>query len=35
MSYDNQKALGIAISALTEADITQVGKKKWKNAFGK
>lgn len=26
MSYDNQKALGIAISALTEADITQVGK---------
>ncbi|MDR2843355.1 MAG: efflux RND transporter permease subunit, partial [Candidatus Symbiothrix sp.] len=27
MTYDNQKALGIAISALTEADITQVGKK--------
>lgn len=27
MAYDNQKALGIAISALTEADITQVGKK--------
>ncbi len=27
MSYDNEKALGIAISALTEADITQVGKK--------
>ena len=27
MSYDNQAALGIAISALTEADITQVGKK--------
>ncbi|NDV67191.1 efflux RND transporter permease subunit [Bacteroides sp. 224] len=27
MSYDNQKALGIAISALTEADIIQVGKK--------
>lgn len=27
MSYDNKKALGIAISALTEADITQVGKK--------
>lgn len=27
MSYDNQKALGISISALTEADITQVGKK--------
>ena len=27
MSYDNQKALGIAISALTEADITQVGEK--------
>ena len=27
MSYDNQHALGIAISALTETDITQVGKK--------
>ncbi|MDL2231320.1 efflux RND transporter permease subunit [Porphyromonadaceae bacterium OttesenSCG-928-L07] len=26
MSYDNRKALGIAISALTEADITRVGK---------
>lgn len=27
LSYDNQKALGITISALTEADITQVSKK--------
>lgn len=27
MSYDNRKALGIAVSALTETDITQVGKK--------
>lgn len=27
LSYDNQRALGITISALTEADITQVGKK--------
>jgi multidrug efflux pump subunit AcrB len=27
LSYDNQKALGIIISALTEADIVQVGKK--------
>lgn len=27
LSYDNRKALGIAISALTEADITQVGQK--------
>jgi multidrug efflux pump subunit AcrB len=27
LSYDNQKALGIIISALTEADITQVGEK--------
>ena len=27
MSYDNRKALGIAVSALTEADITQVGEK--------
>ena len=27
MRYDNQKALGITISALTEADITQVGGK--------
>jgi multidrug efflux pump subunit AcrB len=26
LSYDNQKALGIIISALTEADIVQVGK---------
>lgn len=25
LNYDNQKALGIAISALTESDITQVG----------
>jgi multidrug efflux pump subunit AcrB len=27
MNYDNKKAFGIAISALSEADITQVGKK--------
>ena len=27
MTYDNQKAVGITISALTEADITKVGKK--------
>ncbi|MDR1340271.1 MAG: efflux RND transporter permease subunit [Prevotellaceae bacterium] len=27
LSYDNQKALGIIISALTEADIVQVGEK--------
>ncbi|MDL2221909.1 efflux RND transporter permease subunit [Parabacteroides sp. OttesenSCG-928-N08] len=27
MGYDNKKALGIAISALTEADVTQVGRK--------
>ena len=27
MKYDNQKALGIAISSLSETDITQVGKR--------
>lgn len=27
LRYDNQKALGITVSALTEADITQVGRK--------
>ena len=27
MKYDNQKALGISISALSETDITQVGKR--------